>query len=90
MKKWTLPTIQELDLRYTAKPLPGLIDELSGEDIPIPGPKPKPPVATPTPGPCGPGQEDLGTCNNPYWAGNGLTLEEAKENNPYWGGAWGK
>lgn len=34
-------------------------------------------------------QEDLGTCHNPYWEGNGLTQEEAKENNPYWGGSWG-
>ena len=35
-------------------------------------------------------QLDLGTCNNPYWAGNGLTKEEAIEENPYWGGSWGK
>lgn len=34
-------------------------------------------------------QEDLGTCHNDYWAGNGLTQEEAKENNPYWSGSWG-
>lgn len=35
-------------------------------------------------------QVDLGTCNNPYWAGNGKTKEEALEENPYWGGSWGK
>ena len=35
------------------------------------------------------GQLDLATCNNPYWAGNGLTTEEAIEENPYWGGSWG-
>lgn len=34
-------------------------------------------------------QLDLGTCNNPYWAGNGLTKEEAIEENPHWGGSWG-
>lgn len=33
--------------------------------------------------------EDLGTCHNQYWAGNGLTQKAAKENNPYWGGSWG-
>lgn len=33
---------------------------------------------------------DLGTCHNPYWEGNGLTLEEAQKNNPYWGGSWGQ
>lgn len=32
---------------------------------------------------------DRGTCHNKYWAGNGLTKEEATINNPYWGGAWG-
>ena len=35
------------------------------------------------------GQLDLGTCNNPYWEGNGKTLNEAINNNPYWGGSWG-
>lgn len=35
-------------------------------------------------------QLDLGTCNNPYWEGNGKTLDEAIEENPYWGGGWGK
>lgn len=34
-------------------------------------------------------QLDLGTCNNPYWQGNGKSLEEAIEENPYWGGSWG-
>lgn len=34
-------------------------------------------------------QEDLGTCHNPYWAGNGKTQEEAHANNPYWHGGWG-
>lgn len=34
-------------------------------------------------------QLDLGTCNNPFWEGNGLSKEEALENNPYWGGSWG-
>lgn len=35
------------------------------------------------------GQLDLGTCNNPYWSGNGLTKEDAIKENPYWGGSWG-
>lgn len=34
-------------------------------------------------------QLDLGTCNNQYWEGNGLTKEEAIKENPYWGGSWG-
>lgn len=33
--------------------------------------------------------EDLGTCHNQYWAGNGLTQEQAKADNPYWSGSWG-
>lgn len=32
--------------------------------------------------------EDLGTCHNNYWAGNGKTLEEAKKDNPYYQGGW--
>lgn len=35
------------------------------------------------------GYFDRGTCHNAYWAGNGLTKEEATNNNPYWGGSWG-
>ncbi len=35
------------------------------------------------------GQKDLGTCSNPYWAGNGLSYEEAEKKNPYWSGSWG-
>lgn len=34
--------------------------------------------------------EDLGTCHNPYWHGNGLSQEEAHQNNPYWAGGWGQ
>ncbi|MCR5203953.1 MAG: hypothetical protein K6E47_02760 [Lachnospiraceae bacterium] len=34
--------------------------------------------------------EDLGTCHNPYWHGNGLSQEEAHRNNPYWSGGWGQ
>ena len=34
--------------------------------------------------------EDLGTCHNPYWQGNGLSQEEAHENNPYYQGGWGQ
>ncbi len=34
-------------------------------------------------------QLDLGTCSNQYWAGNGLTKEEAIKENPHWGGSWG-
>ena len=32
---------------------------------------------------------DLGTCNNAYWNGNGMSIEDAQKNNPYWGGSWG-
>lgn len=35
-------------------------------------------------------EEDLGTCHNPYWQGNGLTQEQAHSNNPYWNGGWGQ
>lgn len=35
-------------------------------------------------------QEDLGTCHNNYWEGNGLTKDEAQANNPYWHGGWGQ
>ncbi len=34
-------------------------------------------------------QGELGTCHNPYWEGNGMTLEEAQQNNPFWSGSWG-
>jgi len=34
-------------------------------------------------------QDDLGTCHNDFWAGNGMTLEEAKKHNPYYAGGWG-
>ena len=51
--------------------------------IPTPTPEATPtPVPTPTP--------ELGTCSNPYWAGNGMTIEEAQANNPFWGGSWGQ
>lgn len=82
MKTWTSPAIEELDLKYTAFPILGwFTDELSGE-----GDTPQPPVITqaPTPTP------ELGTCHNPYWAGNGMTIEEAQANNPYWSGSWGQ
>ena len=35
-------------------------------------------------------QEDLGTCHNNYWEGNGLTKDEAQADNPYWHGGWGQ
>lgn len=86
MKTWTSPAIEELDLKYTALPIIGVCDELSGEGEVTPQlPTPKPPTP-----PSAQGDKDLGTCNNPYWAGNGMTLEEAQANNPYWGGSWGQ
>lgn len=33
--------------------------------------------------------EDLGTCHNSYWNGNGMSLDDAKKDNPYWHGGWG-
>ena len=33
--------------------------------------------------------EDLGRCHNPYWAGNGKSEEEVKNENPFWAGGWG-
>ncbi|MBR4780037.1 MAG: hypothetical protein IK014_01605 [Lachnospiraceae bacterium] len=33
---------------------------------------------------------DLGTCHNPYWEGNGMSLEDAIENNPFYQGGWGQ
>lgn len=35
------------------------------------------------------GELDLGTCNNPYWQGNGQSKQEAISENPYWSGSWG-
>lgn len=85
MKKWNSPAIEELELKDTTCPFFWwFTDELSGEG------EITPQLPTPTPTPGAQGDQDLGTCNNPYWAGNGLTKEEAQANNPFWGGSWGQ
>lgn len=82
MKNWTSPAIEELNLRDTSFSLAGLFTD----DLSSPEDTPQTPVITqaPTPTP------ELGTCSNPYWAGNGMTIEEAQANNPFWGGSWGQ
>lgn len=36
--------------------------------------------------PLPPGQDDIGGCNDNFWAGNGLSWEERSTNNPFWEG----
>ncbi|MBQ8797951.1 MAG: hypothetical protein IJZ55_00130 [Lachnospiraceae bacterium] len=83
MRKWVSPAIEELQLKYTASIIPWIEDEQSNEEELLP-------IATPTPAVTGTVDQDLGTCSNPFWYGNGMTHQEAVKNNPFWGGAWGK